>query len=105
GADQPPGDDRRPGLRLCERGRGPGRVGAMTRLVALVSGFGWHVQDLRRAAETWGVRLDAVPFPKVIGRVGAGPPRIEAGGIDLAPARGVLGPMVPPRPLPHLPFP
>ena len=68
----------------------------MTHLVALVSGFGWHVQDLRRAAVMLDLKLDAVAFPKVVGLVGNGPSRVEAGGIDLGSSDGVLVRMMPP---------
>ena len=36
----------------------------MTTLVALVSGFGWHVADLQRAAGALDIQLEAVPFPR-----------------------------------------
>ena len=76
----------------------------MKHLVALVSGFGWHVQDLRRAAEMLGLRFDAVSFPKVVGFVGNGPSRIEAGGIDLVSSGGVLVRMMPPGSLEQVVF-
>jgi len=73
-------------------------------LVALVSGMGWHVVDLRRAAEVVGVRLDPIPFPKVVGRVGGGEGRVEAGGLDLAGVDGVLVRMMPPGTLEQVIF-
>ena len=76
----------------------------MKHIVALVSGFGWHVQDLRRAAELIGLKFDAVPFPGVVGRVGLGPARIEAEGIDLAETDGVLVRMMPPGSLEQVIF-
>src|SRR3954467_14367737 len=78
----------------------------MARLVALVSGFGWHVQDLRRAAGTLGVELDVAPFPRVVGRVGAGGARVEAAGIDLSGGEvaGVLVRMMPPGSLEQVVF-
>jgi ribosomal protein S6--L-glutamate ligase len=42
----------------------------MTTLVALVSGSGWHVADLKRAARDLDVALHAVPFPQVSASVG-----------------------------------
>ncbi len=48
----------------------------MTSLVALVSGFGWHVADLERAAGRIRVSLKSVPFPRVtasVGMTGAAP--------------------------------
>jgi tetrahydromethanopterin:alpha-L-glutamate ligase len=76
----------------------------MKHLVALVSGFGWHVQDLRRAASALNVRFDAIPFPRVIGSVGARAARIEAGGIDLSGTDGVLVRMMPPGSLEQVVF-
>jgi tetrahydromethanopterin:alpha-L-glutamate ligase len=78
--------------------------GARPHLVALVSGFGWHVQDLRRAAGALDLRFDAVPFPRVVGRVGAGPARVEAGGIDLTDVAGVMVRMMPPGTLEQVVF-
>jgi tetrahydromethanopterin:alpha-L-glutamate ligase len=72
--------------------------------VALVSGFGWHVQDLRRAAGRLGLTLDAVPFPGVTGRVGSGETRVRAGGIDLSRVDGVLVRMMPPGSLEQVVF-
>ena len=74
-------------------------------LVALVSGLGWHVQDLRRAAESSGVPFHAVPFARVTG-VAGGPcgGRVMAGGIDLGDAAGVLVRMMPPGTLEQVVF-
>ncbi len=76
----------------------------MKHLVALVSGMGWHVVDLRRAAEVVGVRLDPIPFPRVVGRVGIGPARVEAAGLDLSGVDGVLVRMMPPGTLEQVVF-
>jgi len=76
----------------------------MCHFVALVSGQGWHVQDLRRAAARLGVRFEAVPFPGVTGRLGKGPGRIEAGGVELRSADGVLVRMMPPGSLEQVVF-
>lgn len=76
----------------------------MKHLVALVSGMGWHVQDLLRAAKLVDVRLDAVRFPEVVGLVGDGPARVEAGGIDLGGVDGVLVRMMPPGSLEQVVF-
>lgn len=73
-------------------------------LVALVSGFGWHVQDLRRAASRMDIALDAVPFPTISGRVNEGPSRVVAGGIDLMATAGVLVRMMPPGTLEQVVF-
>ena len=76
----------------------------MTRIVALVSGFGWHVQDLRRAAGPAGVELIPVAFPKLTGSIGPGISRIEAAGIDLMGVDGVLVRMMPPGGLERVVF-
>jgi ribosomal protein S6--L-glutamate ligase len=68
-----------------------------------VSGFGWHVQDLRRAARDLGVDFTAVPFPSVTGTVGEHA-RIAAGAIDLLAADGVLVRMMPPGSLEQVVF-
>ncbi len=65
-------------------------------LIALVSGNGWHVQDLKRAAVRVGCRFDPVPFPGLAVLIGDGRPRIEAGGIDLPSTDGILVRMMPP---------
>jgi ribosomal protein S6--L-glutamate ligase len=64
--------------------------------VALVSGFGWHVQDLSRAAGRLGLRLDAVPFEGLNGYAGLPGRSVEAEGGSLADAAGVLVRMMPP---------
>ena len=76
----------------------------MKHIVSLVSGTGWHVQDLMRAAKAVGVELDPVPFPKLVGRVKSGRARVEAGGIDLASVDGVLVRMMPPGSLEQVVF-
>ena len=76
----------------------------MKHIVALVSGLGWHVQDLARASKAVGVAFDAVPFPKVVGQVGDGPSRIQAGGIELSSLDGVLVRMMPPGSLEQVVF-
>ena len=45
-------------------------ISLMTSLIALVSGFGWHVADLRRAAGKVHVLLEAVAFSSVAAVVG-----------------------------------
>jgi tetrahydromethanopterin:alpha-L-glutamate ligase len=87
----------------------------MTTLVALVSGIGWHVADLERAASQLGVVLHAVPFPQVSASVGLGkallaecpgkiPARIESAGFDLTAMDGVLVRMMPPGSLEQVVF-
>ena len=73
-------------------------------LVALVSGLGWHVQDLIRAARKVNVRFDALHFPKVVARVGVGHNKVEANGVDLGQVDGVLVRMMPPGTLEQVVF-
>lgn len=74
------------------------------RFVSLVSGFGWHVQDLLRAAEELGIRLDAIPFPELVGRVGGREDGTTAGPIRLDDAAGILVRMMPPGGLEQVVF-
>ena len=76
----------------------------MTRIACLVSGLGWHVQDLRRAADGLGMVFSPIPFPQIIGRVGGGGSTIEAGGIPLTQVDGVLVRMMPPGSLEQVVF-
>jgi ribosomal protein S6--L-glutamate ligase len=76
----------------------------MMKLVALVSGMGWHVQDLSRAARALDVDFAALPFPTVVGRLGQGRERVEAGGVDLTRVDGVLVRMMPPGGLEQVVF-
>jgi tetrahydromethanopterin:alpha-L-glutamate ligase len=76
----------------------------MKRVVGLVSGFGWHVQDLARAAGLVRVAFEPVLFPRIVGRVGRGLGRVEAGGIDLGAVDGVLVRMMPPGSLEQVVF-
>lgn len=64
--------------------------------MALVSGFGWHVQDLQRAAGGLGVKLDALEFSKLNGYVGVPRRGLEGSGLLLASSDGVLIRMMPP---------
>ncbi|MGE3818809.1 MAG: RimK family alpha-L-glutamate ligase [Isosphaeraceae bacterium] len=68
----------------------------MSRFVALVSGLGWHVQDLLRAAERMDLRLDPLPFPSLVGFAGLVGRSVESQGRSLDDARGVLVRMMPP---------
>jgi ribosomal protein S6--L-glutamate ligase len=76
----------------------------MTTLIALVSGLGWHVADLTRAAERLGINFHAAPFPQVTAFVGAGKRTIGAGGFELTGADGVLVRMMPPGSLEQVVF-
>jgi tetrahydromethanopterin:alpha-L-glutamate ligase len=78
----------------------------MKTLVALVSGSGWHVADLQRAANRLDVALHAIPFPEVSAsvRLNRGGPSIRAGGVDLLATDGVLVRMMPPGSLEQVVF-
>ncbi len=78
----------------------------MATIAALVSGLGWHVQDLRRAADSLGIDFRPVPFPSVVARVGgaAEEVRVEAGGVDLTSVDGLLVRMMPPGTLEQVVF-
>jgi ribosomal protein S6--L-glutamate ligase len=92
----------------------------MTSLVALVSGYGWHVSDLKRAAEHIGVAFHAIHFPSIQARVSgheltqsdrrAGRDTdfdrmpVSAGARDLTRADGVLVRMMPPGTLEQVVF-
>jgi len=74
-------------------------------VVVLAAEDGWHVRDLRRAADRLGVRLESAPFPTVTGRVGIdGAARIEAGGVDLTATEAVLVRTMPPGSLEQVVF-
>ena len=74
-------------------------------LVALVSGLGWHVQDLLRAAERLRVTLRPIPFPRLVGRLDDGrPSRVVAEGLDLGQTDGILVRMMPPGSLEQVVF-
>jgi ribosomal protein S6--L-glutamate ligase len=77
----------------------------MKTLAALVSGFGWHVGDLQRAAGRLDVAFHAVPFAEVSASVGEGAiSRVRAGGLDLLDVDGVLVRMMPPGSLEQVVF-
>jgi ribosomal protein S6--L-glutamate ligase len=71
--------------------------------VALVSGTGWHVEDLQRAAQVVNVDLMPVRFDRIAARVGmAGSLRAE--GVDLDGVDGVLVRLMPPGSLEQVVF-
>lgn len=74
------------------------------RLVALVSGLGWYVQDLLRAAPRVGVDLTPVLFSTITGQIGGPGSSLQASGIDLATTDGVLVRMMPPGTLEQVVF-
>jgi tetrahydromethanopterin:alpha-L-glutamate ligase len=76
----------------------------MTRLIALVSGFGWHVEDLGRAARCLDIEFEAVPFAEVSASLGEAAPKVVAGVVELTQADGVLVRMMPPGSLEQVVF-
>ncbi len=65
-------------------------------IVVLASGYGWHVQDLQRAAKRSDVNLQIGMFTSLHGRLGAlDGPRISSEGCALESASCVLVRMVP----------
>jgi tetrahydromethanopterin:alpha-L-glutamate ligase len=78
----------------------------MTSLVALISGFGWHVEDLQRAAGRLGVSLHTVLFSRVSAEVGTDKARasVKAADIELTATDGVLVRMMPPGSLEQVVF-
>jgi ribosomal protein S6--L-glutamate ligase len=76
----------------------------MTTIVALVSGTGWHVADLHRAASRLDLAFTAVPFPAVSAWVGHGHECVEVEGVELTTRDGVLVRMMPPGSLEQVVF-
>jgi ribosomal protein S6--L-glutamate ligase len=76
----------------------------MKTIVALVSGFGWHVSDLERAAHCLALEFQAVPFPAVAAWIQDGRQRIMAEDVELSRADGVLIRMMPPGSLEQVVF-
>ena len=70
----------------------------MKTLAALVSGFGWHVEDLQRAARRLDLTLHAQPFAEVSARIDGDGNRssVRAGPVELMDVNGVLVRMMPP---------
>lgn len=73
-------------------------------IVALVSGFGWHVEDLARAAGDLGVSFRPIAFDTLAADVGGSGPRLTADGVNLADAAGILVRMMPPGSLEQVVF-
>jgi ribosomal protein S6--L-glutamate ligase len=76
----------------------------MPHLVALVSGTGWHVADLERAARTLDIHFQALPFPGVSSRLGQGRQLVQVGDVELTETDGVLVRMMPPGSLEQVVF-
>lgn len=75
----------------------------MTHFVTLVSGLGWHVQDLRRAAERLDIQLSPIPFTELTAQIGS-TSRINAQTLPLSNCDGVLIRMMPPGSLEQVVF-
>ncbi len=76
----------------------------MSRIIALVSGFGWHVQDLRRASDGLGIAFQAIPFSELSGRVGCERSGVYGRTVPLSGCDGVLVRMMPPGSLEQVVF-
>src|SRR5579871_4200893 len=78
----------------------------MQTFAALVSGSGWHVADLKRAAGRMGLTLHALPFAEVSATVSqpGRPDSVRVGRIDLVQVDGVLVRMMPPGSLEQVVF-
>jgi ribosomal protein S6--L-glutamate ligase len=76
----------------------------MPHLVALVSGSGWHVADLERAAGSLDIRFRSLPFPTVSAHLGPGVRRVVSEAVELTAADGVLVRMMPPGSLEQVVF-
>ncbi|WP_165063884.1 ATP-grasp domain-containing protein [Paludisphaera rhizosphaerae] len=76
----------------------------MPTFAALVSGYGWHVEDLLRAADAQRVQLRALPFADVNASIGFAGSAVKAGGICLDDMDGVLVRMMPPGTLEQVVF-
>src|SRR5262245_42151760 len=76
----------------------------MTRLVALVSGFGWHVEDMARAAKVLDIEFLAVPFAQVCSSLGTGAQKVASCWIELTRSDGILVRMMPPGSLEQVVF-
>ncbi|MDG3006397.1 ATP-grasp domain-containing protein [Paludisphaera mucosa] len=76
----------------------------MPNFAALVSGTGWHVADLLRAAAAVDVSLHVLAFGDVEASVGIGPGRVSACDVGLDGVDGVLVRMMPPGSLEQVVF-
>ena len=78
----------------------------MKTLAALVSGSGWHVDDLRRAAERLDVILQTSSFEALSAEIGSGGRRssVRSGAVELLDVDGVLVRLMPPGSLEQVVF-
>lgn len=84
--------------------RTPPLAAARSTIVALVSGFGWHVQDLVRASKRLDVDLSPVRFSTLSGRVAHREGIVASGGRELSEVDGILVRMMPPGSLEQVIF-
>ncbi|MFO0909103.1 MAG: RimK family alpha-L-glutamate ligase [Isosphaeraceae bacterium] len=73
-------------------------------VVTLVSGMGWHVQDLLRAAARLRIDLEAVPFHLLCARITSGTQSLHGDGRPLDELDGLLVRMMPPGSLEQVVF-
>ncbi len=73
-----------------------------THVISLVSGFGWHVEDLARAAGQLGITFLPVEFSQLVATVA--PSGIFANDTNLLEVDGVLARMMPPGSLEQVVF-
>jgi ribosomal protein S6--L-glutamate ligase len=66
------------------------------RVITLVSGFGWHVRDLHRAALSLNIELRAIEFSSIVSSVGLAGRAVEAARARLTEADGIVIRMMPP---------
>jgi ribosomal protein S6--L-glutamate ligase len=76
----------------------------LTRVVGLVSGMGWHVCDLARAAKRVGVPFVPVTFSDLASRLGTQGVGMSAGRSSIEPGDALLVRMMPPGSLEQVVF-
>ncbi len=73
-------------------------------VMALVSGLGWHIQDLARAAGSASISFQPLLFSRIDTSLGATRRLIHAEGVDLTRAEAILIRMMPPGSLEQVVF-
>lgn len=76
----------------------------MPTFATLVSGTGWHVADLQRAAVRLGLSLKVLPFDQVEAAVGGEGEGVASGGLRFDDVDGVIVRMMPPGSLEQVVF-
>lgn len=77
---------------------------ARPRIVTLVSGLGWHVEDLRRAATSLDIELEPLRFDRLTAQVATPGFPLQAENHSLANAHALLVRMMPPGSLEQVVF-